>query len=130
MITTSDIADIIYKRCSAFEMEVYRKGYIPNGVVSYERVVIIPKEQGKGVYWKKSFVEINICVPDLEEGVANIARLQQLERKAERVFASKANGFNESYYRYEIESISGINRDDSMKCHYVNVRLLFEVLNC
>ena len=31
-------------------------------------------------------------------------------------------------YHYSIESI-GIEEDTSLKCHYVNVRILFEVLN-
>lgn len=129
MITTSDIADILYGVCSSFGLDVYRKGYIPEGVVSKERVVILPKEQTPETYWRKSFVEINICVPDLKNGVANISRLQELERQSRLVFVSKAGEFDSSYYAYSISSISGINADSSLKCHYVNIRLLFEVLN-
>lgn len=130
MITTSDIADILYEVCSSFGVEVYRKGYIPDGIVSTERVVILPKEQSPQTYWKKSFVEINICVPDLDDGVANLARLQQFERQAQALFDGHADAYDSSSYKYGIESISGVNRDEGMKCHYVNVRLLFEVLNC
>lgn len=130
MITTSDIADILYGVCSSFGVEVYRKGYIPDGIVSTERVIILPKEQSSQTYWKKSFVEINICVPDINEGIANLARLQQLERQAQELFDGYADTYDSSAYKYGIESISGVNRDEGMKCHYVNVRLLFEVLNC
>ena len=130
MITTSDIVDILYCVCAAFEVDIYRKGYIPYGIVKCERVVILSKDQTPQTYWKKSFIEINICVPDIRDGVANLERLQTLERKAQRVFATKAGEYDTSSYQYSIESISGVNRDESMKCHYVNVRLLFEVLNC
>ena len=129
MITTSDIADILYKDFSSFGMQIFRRGYIPEGVVKKERVVILPKDQSPEDYWKKSFVEVNICVPDLKEGVANISRLQEIERQAVRDYSSRVGEFNESHYAYGIESISGLNRDKDMKCHYVNVRLLFEVLN-
>ena len=129
MITTSDIVDILYEVCASFEIEVFRKGYIPNGEVTSERIVILPKDQTPETYWKKSFVEINICVPDLSEGVANIARLQELERQAQKVFLGYAGEYDGSGYTYSISSINGLNRDESLKCHYVNVRLLFEVLN-
>lgn len=131
MITTSDIADILYGVCTLFEMDVYRKGYIPSGVVSSERAVILPKEQSPQTFWKKSFVEINLCVPDIKEGVANIARLQELERMAEYIFGKEIVGeYEGDYYKMGISSLSGINEDRDLKCHYVNVRLLFEVLNC
>lgn len=129
MITTSDIVDILYGVCTPFEVDIFRKGYIPDGEVTSERVVILPKDQTTETYWRKCFVEVNICVPDLSNGVANIARLQELERMARRVFVGDAGEYDESYYAYSISSISGINKDDSTKCHYVNVKLLFEVLN-
>lgn len=129
MITTSDIVDILYGVCAPFGMGVFRKGYIPDGDVTSERIVILPKDQTLETYWKKCFVEVNICVPDISDGVADIARLQELERMAGRVFVGAAGEHDGSYYSYGINSLSGINRDDSLKCHYVNVRLLFEVLN-
>lgn len=130
MITTSDIADILYGVCAQFGMEVYRKGAIPDGVVSSERVVIIPKEQSSQTYWKKCFVEVNICVPDIKDGVADLSRLQMLERQAQSVFDGIAGEHDSDAYLFTIESLSGTNRDEGMKCHYVNVRLLFQVLNC
>ena len=130
MITTSDIVDILYDVCCTIGVDVYRKGYIPDGEVKTERVVIIPKDMTSQTYWKKCFVEINVCVPDISEGVANILRLQELERKAHEVLKGAADEYDSSYYNFSIESANGISRDDSMKCHYVNIRVLFEVLNC
>lgn len=129
MITTSDIVDILYGVCAPFGIDIFRRGYIPDGEVSSERIVILPKDQTPSTYWKKCFVEINICVPDISDGVADLERLQELERQAARVFDGNAGEYSDSYYAYSISSISGVNKDDSLKCHYVNVRLLFEVLN-
>lgn len=130
MITTSDIADILYEKCAeAFGMRVYRRGNIPEGLVKEERVVILPKDQSPETYWRKSFVEVNICVPDIKKGVADIARLQELERKAVLVFKDASGESDSSHYAYSINSISGMNRDEGLGCHYVNVRLLFEILN-
>lgn len=129
MITTSDIVDILYGVCAPFELPIFRKGYIPDGEIKSERVVILPKEQTSETYWRKAFVEVNVCVPDLSEGVANLTRLQEVERLARRVFVANAGEYDDSYYAYSISSINGLVKDDSMKCHYVNVKLLFEVLN-
>lgn len=130
MITTSDIADILYARCRAFEMDIYRRGAIPDGVVDSERIVILPKDQSPQTYWKKSFVEVNICVPDLAGGMADLSRLQELERMAQSVFDGVTGEYDFNHYLISVDSLSGVNKDEDMKCHYVNVRLLFEVLNC
>ena len=74
-------------------------------------------------------MEVNICVPDIKKGVADIARLQELERKAVLVFKDASGESDSSHYAYSINSISGMNRDEGLGCHYVNVRLLFEILN-
>ena len=130
MITTSDIVDILYEVCAPFKMPIYRKGAIPEGVVTSERVVILPKDQSSQTYWRKCFVEVNLCVPDISDDVADLTRLQELERQAQDLFDGVAGEYDSSYYLFSIESLSGANRDDGMKCHYVNVRLLFQVLNC
>ena len=130
MITTSDIVDILHGVCARYGVPVYRKGAIPEGIVDSERIVIIPKDQSPQTYWKKCFVEVNICVPDIADGMADLSRLQEVERRAQLLFDGVAGTFDSSVYLFSIESLSGVNRDDSMKCHYVNVRLLFQVLNC
>ena len=93
-----------------------------------ERIVIHVKKQQTDKYWKKSFVEVNLCVPDLKEGEANTIRLNELERKANKLFNDVVNTYDSTRYRYSIDSI-GTEADTALKCHYVNVRILFEVLN-
>lgn len=130
MITTSDIVDILFEACASFNMPIYRKGAIPEGIVAKERIVIAAKNQTPQTYWRKCFVEVNICVPDITNGVANLTRLQELERQAQSLLDGVAGEYDSSAYLFSIDSLSGDNRDETLKCHYVNVRLLFQVLNC
>ena len=129
MIVTTDIANILYKDCEAFGMEVYQSGNIPdeNKKLSSERVIIIAKSQSPEAIWKKGFVEVNLCVPDMD-GKANLIRLQELERKAQEILDDVVGEYDGSNYYYLIDSI-GIEADTELRCHYVNVRLLFQVLN-
>ena len=129
MIVTTDIANILYKDCKAFGIEVYQAGNIPDEhkELSSERVIIRTKSQSPETYWKKGFVEVNLCVPDMD-GDANLIRLQELERKAQEVLDEVVGEYDGSNYYYLIDSI-GIEADTELRCHYVNVRLLFQVLN-
>ena len=129
MIVTTDIANILYKDCKALGMEVYQSGNIPDEdkELSSERVIIIAKSQSPEAIWKKGFVEVNLCVPDMD-GKANLIRLQELERKAQEILDDVVGEFDGSSYYYSIDQI-GTEADTALKCHYVNVRLLFQVLN-
>lgn len=129
MIVTTDIANILYKDCKAFGMEVYQSGNIPDEdkELSSERVIIIAKSQSPEAIWKKGFVEVNLCVPDMD-GKANLIRLQEIERKAQEVLDDVVGEYDGSSYYYQIDQI-GMEADTALKCHYVNVRLLFQVLN-
>ena len=129
MIVTTDIANILYKDCKAFGIEVYQAGNIPDEhkELSSERVIIRTKSQSPETYWKKGFVEVNLCVPDMD-GNANLIRLQELERKAQEVLDEVVGEYDGSNYYYLIDTI-GVEADTELRCHYVNVRLLFQVLN-
>lgn len=129
MIVTTDIANILYKDCKAFGMEVYQSGNIPDEdkELSSERIIIIAKSQSPEAIWKKGFVEVNLCVPDMD-GKANLIRLQELERKAQEILDDVVGEFDGSSYYYQIDQI-GTEADTALKCHYVNVKLLFQVLN-
>lgn len=129
MIVTTNIANILYRDCKAFGIEVYQSGNIPDEdkELSSERVIIRTKTQSPETYWKKGFVEVNLCVPDLG-GKANLIRLQELERKAQEVLDDVVGEYDGSSYYYSIDSI-GMEADTALKCHYVNVRILFQVLN-
>lgn len=128
MIVTTDIANILYRDCNAFGIDIVPQGETLTGELKSERIVIHAKKQQPGKYWKKSFAEVNLCVPDLKEGEANTIRLNGLERQANNLFDNVVSSYDGTTYLYLIDSIS-TEADTALKCHYVNVRILFNVLN-
>ena len=128
MIVSSDIANILYRDCKAFGIDIVPNGETLTGELKSERIVIHAKKQQPGTYWKKSFAEINLCVPDLEHNSAYSIRLNELEREANKLFDDVVSTYDGTRYHYSIESI-GTEADTALKCHYVNLRILFEVLN-
>ena len=126
MITTIDIANIIYKDLQ-LDIKLYQKGNIPEGEVKEERIIIIPKRFLNENRWKKGFVEVNFCVPDLN-GKANLIRLNELEKIAAKI--EKTGVYDGTPYTYSTSDGSiNIEKDIPLKCHYVNLSLLFCGLN-
>lgn len=128
MIVTTDIGNILYRDCKAFGISIVPNGETLTGELKSERIVIHTKKQQPGTYWKKSFAEVNFCVPDLSENEANAIRLNELEREVMKHFDNVVSIYDGTTYNYSIESI-GTEKDTALKCHYVNARILFEVLN-
>ena len=128
MIVTTDIANILYRDCQTFGIDIVPHGKKLMGELKSERIVIHAKKQQSETYWKKSFVEVNLCVPDLKEGEANTIRLNELEKQAQGLFDGVTGRYEGISYYYSIDSI-GTEEGTVLKCHYVNVRILFEVLN-
>ena len=64
MIVTTDIGNILYRDCKAFGIDIVPDGETLTGELKSERIVIHTKKQQPGKYWKKSFAEVNLCVPN------------------------------------------------------------------
>lgn len=128
MIVTTDIADILYRDCKAFGIEIVHSGKTITGELKDERITIHVKGQTPSKYWEKCFVEVNLCVPDLGVKIANTLRLKELERKAKELFKSVTDEFDGTRYNYEIDTIH-IEADTALKCHFINCRILFNALN-
>lgn len=128
MIVTTDIADILYRDCKAFGIEIVPFGNTLTGDLKGERITIHVKGQAPSKYWEKCFCDVNLCVPDLGLGIANTLRLKELERKAKELFKSVTGEFDGTRYNYGVETIH-IEADTALKCHFINCRLLFNVLN-
>ena len=128
MIVTTDIADIIYRDCKAFGIEIVPFGKTLTGELEEERITIHVKGQTPSKYWEKCFCDINLCVPDLGVKIANTLRLKELERKAKGLFKSVTGEFDGTRYNYEIDTIH-IEADTALKCHFINCRILFNALN-
>ncbi len=128
MIVTTDIADILFRDCKDFGIMIVPFGKTLTGEITEERITIHVKGQTPEKIWEKCFVEVNLCVPDLGVNIANTLRLKELERTAKELFRSVTGTFDGTRYLYEIDTIN-IEADTALKCHFVNVRLLFNVLN-
>lgn len=128
MIVTTDIADILYRDCKAFGIEIVPFGKTLIGELKDERITIHVKGQTPSKYWEKCFCEVNLCVPDLGVNIANTLRLKELERTAKELFKSVTGTFDGTRYHYEVDTIL-IEADTALKCHFVNCRLLFNTLN-
>ena len=77
-------------------------------------------------------MNINFCVPDLFNGDANTIRLQEIERMVKPVFKrGDTVYYNGSHCDYENGGDNWLSteEDTELKCHYVNVSILFKVLN-
>lgn len=110
-----------------FGIDVFQKGNIESGSLSKERIVILPTTCAVESHWNKCFVNVNICVPNTDAGKADLVKLNQFERLAYNNF-HKVSDYNGAIYRYSVYSTE-IIEDEPLKCHYVNVRILFEILN-
>lgn len=128
MIVTTDIADILYRDCKEFGIEIVPFGKTLTGELKDERITIHVKGQTPSKYWEKCFCEVNLCVPDLGTNIANTLRLKELERKAKELFKSVTDEFDGTRYNYEIDTIH-IEADTALKCHFINCRILFNALN-
>lgn len=133
MIVTSDIANILHKDCKVFGIKIVPQGktitdiFTSDKGLTEERIVIHTKAQTPSKIWRKGFVEVNLCVPD-KQSYAKSIRLAELERMAQKNLDNVCSTYDGTRYFYSISSI-GIEEDKPLKCHYVNVRILFEVLN-
>ena len=128
MIVTADIADILYRDCKDFGIEIVPFGKTLTGELKEERITIHVKGQTPEKIWEKCFCEVNLCVPDLGMNIANTLRLKALERTAKGKFKSVTGTFNGTRYLYGVDTIS-IEADTALKCHFVNCRILFNALN-
>lgn len=131
MIATLDIQTIIMsdcKRCADFGIsEIYPKDDEPSGEISAERIVVSSKSQQPERIWKKNFVEVNLCVPDID-GSADTIRMGELERVCIGHFNDICGRYDGTPYEYSIYSIGTEERKD-LRYHYINMRLIFNVLN-
>jgi len=129
MITSGDIANIIYRDCEVFGITIVPDGKTIVGELTDERITIHSKEPQESTYWWKSYVEVNFCVPDYKDE-SNKARLDELQAKAHDLWQNKSvtGEYNGTRYKYSLFTSSQLE-ESTLNCHYVNVRLLFKCLN-
>lgn len=107
---------------------IYVKDDFPEGRVADECIVVIAKQQARGDYFYKGFVEVNVVVPD-DNDRAQHERLTEIEEILNEAFKYDTVGdFQDETYRYGLYSMETLSEPDS-HYHYVNARLTFESLN-
>lgn len=127
MVVTGDISNYFYTQLASFAIPIYQRGNIPEGEVTSERITIYAMELTSERIWQKCYVNINFEVPDLKDR-ADLVRLQALEQSAKTFFEDKSFTMNSNMCSYTLDSLS-IEEDKPLRCHYVNARILFKILN-
>ena len=130
MIVTTDIYKILFDKVKDFGIKAVYDGWNPiKSHLKEEAIVIVTSTPIEpDTYWERAYAHVNICVPDYL-GEANTQRLGELERLANLwVWEGMSGEYDGSAYRISKDSL-GLERDDAMKCSYVNLVLLFEILN-
>lgn len=134
-MTETEIGHIVYDDCRILGIPVYLKDTLQSEYKIEEdrieeqgRVVVRPKGvAGDKTYFNDCTVEVNVAMPDID-GEKNPG-LESLYAKALEVLGNdKCGSLNGEYYRYSVQR-HGMERDESLNCHYANITLLFEILN-
>ena len=126
MITTSDISEVIYDACRHYGVSIYIADTFPDEEIDEERIVIIAKQiSTEGKYWNRCYVEVNWCVPDIEDEADGI-RLKEVERLM-RDIAQGNGSLDGTTYRYSVKSTQVVG-DRRLRIHYANSQILFESL--
>lgn len=130
MIVSSDIYKILFDKLKDFGIKDVYDGWNPiQSKLKHEAIVIVTSSPIEpDTYWERAYAHVNICVPHYL-GSANTTRLNELERMAGAFIRKPIVGkFDGDTYRMAKDSL-GIERDDALKCSYVNLVLLVEILN-
>lgn len=128
-LTTSDIRIICKKIVGSLGIEVYIPEELPLGAIASDRAVIVTSSDDLGKYWGKCIVTLSIIVPDVCPKIANMSRLSSYERKVQELFVDGIAGeHGGDSYLIELQSI-GIDNASDVKCHFVNAKLMFNILN-
>ena len=127
MIASTDIGDILYAASNDLGISRYQLGNIPTGAVTADRVIIVRPKLQNEKYWNKAYPYIKIEVPDIN-GKTDITKLQTYERQVYTLFDGIVGEHDGTSYYYSVDTVS-IEEDTDLKCHHVEIRLLFEILN-
>ena len=135
MITKADIENILLDVCEPFGItdittEPPTLDDKTGDGLSKEMLEIFVNKEGDGKLWLPRFADVNVCIPDFKSGRQNAPRLEEVERIAGQLFPKTyvSGVLYGSRYRFKRDSI-GIEQDKPLRCHYVNVRILFETIN-
>lgn len=121
-MTQSEIEEYFYDQCKDFGVEVWLTDSFPWDSIDDERIAIIVGHNQPSRYWNNCYVKINWLVPDINTE-ANKIRLKEIESSMKVLHRGGGDGF-----RYSLDRTS-VENDSQLRCHYVNITLLFQSQN-
>lgn len=128
---TKGIEKVVIQACSALGIVPLTSIYVPDDFPEgkEERIVIHVKNQQRGEIFYKGFVEVNFVSPDVE-GRADHARLEAVEDIFFEAWKyDTVVDYDGETCRYGLASQPQTMPEKEAGYHYVNARLLFEILN-
>lgn len=127
MTTSGDSANIVYRIVAeGLGLPTSQSGN-DTSHSSEEHVVVHAHKQERSKHYMKNYIEANVVVPDLD-GEAQSGKLKGYEREVQKLFYGDLVGEQDgTAYVIELQSL-GIEKDDALKSHYVNCKLLFSAL--
>ena len=127
MIVTTDIANILYRDFKVLGIDIVPFGKTLTGELDKECITIHVKKPTSEDYWVKRFAEVNICVPDIVQTWPTPSVLTNWKGSPTRILKLITGIQDDTRYKYEVET--SIETDTDLKCHFVNCKILFNVLN-
>ena len=127
MITQTDLLETTYDMCKVFNTTLYMPGTCPEEEITSERIVILGGIINDGSRWDRTDVRINWCVPDIN-GEPDLVRLKAVEKLFRDTFSRGAGMVGDCRYRWRRVSTETVT-EKSMKVHYANLTLKYELLN-
>lgn len=132
MIVTGNIVEIVTDKAASLGIQSFFNGWgkIDSPLKDEAIVIFVSTALEPDTYWERATVHVNICVPDYL-GEVNGRRLTDLERMAKAwsddmdLMTGVFDGTQFTIKRLGL----GQERDDALKCSYVNLILSFETLN-
>ncbi len=127
-LRSGSAANILYRDCGAiFGLPIDHGWEKLKGMVKKERIVIARRAMDDDTFWNTCVLEVNFLVPDTRTGGENKQRLDNLEDAAKDLLVG-CGTYNGYTYAYECIA-TGQEREPDLGCHYVNVKVKFDVLN-
>ena len=125
MITSCDAVNLLYRDCQQFGIPVYQEGNIPTDLKG-ERIILHGREHQVSGKWSKGYIEVNFFVEDNEDGNAELIRLHELARLAQKNLRATST-YDGTPYRYSVQSLH-ILEEREAKAHYLNAKVMFQSL--
>lgn len=127
MMTTTDIAKEMYKRCAVFNTETFIRDNVPFEPIEQERIVIIASRVVPNKYWHDCNVKIDWCVPD-NQGEEDGIRIEEVEKILDKTLSYGIGTYEGRVIRFKKNYIDTDGVAEG-KYHFVCLEVKFQIQN-